>query len=252
MPEALSTNIRGSLVTGGARGIGKAIVRALASRGDQVVIADIDIEQARKAAEELVKSGLDVRAVECDVTDVGQVRSVVADVDREVPLGTVVCDAGVGFASSFVDVDEEAYDRLMAINVKGLFFVMQAALRHMLPRKFGNIVNVSSTSGFTASTQPMAPYDASKAAVRMITTSAAREFAPSGIRVNAIAPGTVGTELLREVMPAERVAWLIETHIPLGRLGEPQDIADAVCFLSSPQAAYITGHTLVVDGGWLT
>ncbi len=250
--ETLSTNVRGSLVTGGARGIGKAIVRALASRGDQVVIADVNIEQARTTADELVESGLDVRAVECDVTDVAQVRSVVADVDHEVPLGTVVCDAGVGFASPFIDVDERAYDRLMAVNVRGVFFVMQAALRQMLPRKFGNIVNVSSTSAFMASTQPMAPYDASKAAVRMLTTAAAREFAPSGIRVNAVAPGTVGTDLLHEVMTAQRVATLIETHIPLGRLGDPKDIADAVCFLSSPQAAYITGHTLVVDGGWLT
>jgi NAD(P)-dependent dehydrogenase (short-subunit alcohol dehydrogenase family) len=216
------------------------------------VIADVNIEQARATADELASSGLDVRAVECDVTNVAQVRSVMADVDQEVPLGTVVCDAGIGFMSPFIDVDEAAYDRLMAVNVKGLFFVMQAALRQMLPRRFGSIVNVSSTSGFMASTQPMAPYDASKAAVRMITTAAAREFAPKGIRVNAVAPGTVGTDLLHEVMTPERVAKLIETHIPLGRLGDPDDIADAVCFLSSPQAAYITGHTLVVDGGWLT
>ena len=206
MSNALVGQMRGSLVTGGARGIGEAIARALAARGDRVVIADIDGGRAVETATKLVESGYDVRAVELDVTDVAQVREIITAVDRETPLATVVCNAGIGSVRSLLDVDEEEYDGVMAVNVKGVFFVMQAALRQMVPRRYGSVVALSSTSAFTASTQPMAPYDASKAAVRMMVVAAAREFAASGIRVNAVAPGTVGTELLRAVMSPERAA----------------------------------------------
>ena len=233
-------------------GIGEAIARALAERGDRVVIADIDGGRALDTATRMGQVGIDVRAVQLNVTNVAQVRQVIADVDRETPLGTVVCNAGIGFVKSFLDIDEAEYDEQMAVNVKGVLFVMQAALRQMVPRRHGSVVALSSTSAFTASTQPMAPYDASKAAVRMMVVAAAREFAPSGVRVNAVAPGTVGTELLRSVMSPERAAALIESHIPIGRLADPQDIANAVRFRTSPDASYITGHTLVVDGGWLT
>ena len=113
-------------------------------------------------------------------------------VDGEESLTTVVCNAGIGFITALVDTTEEEYDRLMAVNVKGVFFVMQAALRRMVPRGRGSVVVISSTSGFTSSTKPMAIYDASKAAVKMFTVSAAREVAASGVRVNAVAPGRSG------------------------------------------------------------
>ncbi len=242
----------GALVTGGARGIGRAIVEALARRGDQVVIADVDLAGAVRTAGECRSRGLDVRAVELDVTDVRQVGEVLAEVDREWPLATVVCNAGVGQAGAIVDTPEEEFERVMAVNVKGVFFVVQAALRLMVPRKSGSIVTVSSTSGFTASSEPMAVYDATKAAVRMLTASAAREGAPAGVRVNAVAPGTVGTELVREVLSEEAIARLSRERIPLGRLAEPEEIAQAVQFLCSDAASYMTGHTLVVDGGWLS
>ena len=123
----------------------------------------------------------------------------------------------------------------------------------MIPRRAGTIVNLASTSAFTASTQPMVPYDSSKGAVRMLTIAAARELAQYDIRVNAIAPGTVSTDLTRSLAPdVEELERLAETHIPLGRLGSPADMAQAVDFLSSPASSYVTGHVLVVDGGWLT
>jgi NAD(P)-dependent dehydrogenase (short-subunit alcohol dehydrogenase family) len=183
------------------------------------------------------------------VTEIGEVFDAV---DAESPLSTVVCNAGIGFVTSFVDTTEDEYDRLMAVNVKGVFFVMQAALRKMVPRSRGSVVAISSTSAFTSSTRPQAIYDSSKAAVKMLTVSAAREFAASGVRVNAVAPGTVGTELVRAFMDPNDIAALIRNRIPYGRLAEPSEIADAVDFLSSDRAAYVTGHTLVVDGGWLT
>jgi NAD(P)-dependent dehydrogenase (short-subunit alcohol dehydrogenase family) len=129
---------------------------------------------------------------------------------------------------------------------------MQAALRLMVPRGTGSGVSISSTSGFTASSTPMAAYDLSKAAVRMLTTAAAREVGRTGVRVNAVAPGTVGTDLVRAVLSDEAIARLEQERIPVGRLAEPREIAAAVAWLSSDDASYVTGHTLVADGGWLT
>ena len=238
-------------MTGGAHGIGRAICTALARRGDAVVVADIDGAGALECAGELSAEGHAVRAVRLDVTDVGQVAEVVGRVDAEAPLAAVVCNAGVAFRRPLVDTTPEEYDRLMAVNVRGVFFVLQAALRAMLPRGRGSVVNVASTSAFSASSGPMVAYDASKAAVRMLTQAAAREVAGSGVRVNAVAPGTVETALMRALASADELRALGADRVPMGRLGRAEEIAAAVAFLSSDEASYVTGHVLVVDGGWL-
>ena len=168
------------------------------------------------------------------------------------PLATMVNNAGVGWIRPLVEVTPQEFDDLMSINLRGVFFGIQAAARAMAGRG-GCIVNTASTSAFTASTTPMVPYDTSKGAVRMLTIAAARELASEGIRVNAVAPGTVDTDLTRTLLDdpgvLERQA---AERIPLGRLGRVSDIAAAVDFLSSDAASYVTGHVLVVDGGWLT
>jgi NAD(P)-dependent dehydrogenase (short-subunit alcohol dehydrogenase family) len=251
VPATSAERPRGALVTGGARGIGRAIATALAERGDEVIVADVDAGAARACAGELTARGLSARAVELDVADVAMVRDVVAAADRETPLGTVVNNAGVASRRPVAEVEPEEYDRLMAVNVRGAFFVLQAALRAMVPRRAGSIVNVSSTSGFTASTGPMAAYDMSKAAVRMLTQATAREVAASGVRVNAVAPGTVETELTLGLATRDELAALAAERVPMRRLGRPEEIAAAVAFLSSDAASYVTGHVLVADGGWL-
>ena len=242
----------GAVVTGGARGLGRAIATALARRGDHVTIADLDADAAADTAAQLRADGLDVRSIGLDVADVEAVAEAIGAADAEVPLHTLVNNAGIGFSTPLIEVTPEQFDRLMAVNLRGVFFALQAAARVMVPRGTGSIVNLASTSGFTASTTPMTPYDTSKGAVRMLTVTAARELAPTGVRVNAVAPGTIGTELTRSLADPAALERLVEQRIPLGRLGEPEDIAEAVAWLSSPDAAYVTGHTLVVDGGWLT
>lgn len=246
-----SAEPRGSLVVGGAKGIGRAIAQALAARGDDVVVADLDARAAQELVGELQDGGLSARFEELDVTDVERVRAVVAAADAACPLGTVVASAGIAFARPLADVEPDEYDRLMAVNVRGVFFVVQAALRAMAPRRRGSIVTVCSTSGFTASTGAMTAYDASKGAVRLLTQAAAREAAPSGVRVNAVAPGTVETDLTLGLASADELAALGASRVPLGRLGKPEEIASAVAFLASEAASYVTGHVLVADGGWL-
>lgn len=251
MPATSADAARGSLVVGGAKGIGRAITRALAERGDDTIVADLDLAAADATVEELRAEGLVARALALDVTDVAAVREVVASVDAETPLGTVVANAGVAFRRPLTEMEPEEYDRLMAVNVRGVFFVVQAAVRALVPRGRGSVVTVCSTSGFTASTGPLAAYDASKGAVRLLTQAAAKEVAPSGVRVNAVAPGTVETELTLGLASGEELQTLGRERVPLGRLGRPEEIAAAVAFLSSDAASYVTGHILVVDGGWL-
>jgi NAD(P)-dependent dehydrogenase (short-subunit alcohol dehydrogenase family) len=251
VPATSGERPRGALVTGGARGIGAAVCEALAERGDDVIVADIDAGGAEACAEALAARGLSARAMELDVTDIDMVREAVAAADDASPLVTVVCNAGVAFRRPLLDVEPEDYDGLMDVNVRGVFFVLQAALRAMVPRRAGNVVNIASTSSFTASTGPMVVYDASKAAVRMLTQAAAREVAHSGVRVNAVAPGTVETDLTLGLATGNELAALAAERVPMGRLGFAKEIAAAVAFLSSDAASYVTGHVLVADGGWL-
>lgn len=239
-----------ALVTGGARGIGLGIAERLARRGHTVFVADI--KGADVTAARLRDEGLDVRSLRLDVCDVAAIGKAVARVDEQAPLATMVNNAGIGWSKPLVDVTPEDFDGLMAVNLRAVFFGIQAAARAMIPRRTGSIVNVASTSAFSASTMPMVPYDTSKGAVRILTVAAARELAKYNVRVNAVAPGTVETEMVRSVLGEEASQAQTGTLIPLGRLGQPADIAAAVDYLTSADASYVTGHVLVVDGGWLT
>lgn len=242
----MSADRQAALVTGGASGIGRAICRTLAEAGYEVVVADLDGGAAAATAAEI--GGVPMTL---DVTDVSAVRRTIADADDRRPLEAVVANAGVAWQKRLVDVEPDEYDALMAVNVRGVFFVVQAALRAMERRRRGSVVTICSTSSFTASTGLMAAYDASKGAVKLLTQSAAREAAPHGVRINGVAPGTVETALTLGIATSEALAQLGRERVPLGRLGRPEEIAAAVAFLVSDAASYVTGHILAVDGGWL-
>lgn len=246
------TPIDASFVTGGASGLGRAVCLRLAARGDHVTVADRDAEGVAATVDLVRAAGGRARGVLLDVTDAPAVRAAVAEADADVPLTTVVACAGIARPTSALDDDLAAFDATMAVNVRGTYAVLQAAAAAMVPRRAGSIVTIGSTSSFTASSTPMLAYDMSKAAVRMLTQAAARELGPHGVRVNGVAPGTMDTPLMRGLGADDAgLATLAAARIPLGRLGHPEEVAEAVAFASSPAASYLTGHVLVVDGGWL-
>jgi NAD(P)-dependent dehydrogenase (short-subunit alcohol dehydrogenase family) len=241
-----------AVVTGAGRGMGRAVALRLGREGASVVVAELNPEHGAEVAEEIRAAGGSAAPVAADVSQVDDVKRLFAQAVKD--FGTVdilVNNAGIGVARPILDYTEADWDRQMGVNVKGVFFCSQEAARLMIPRHKGKIVNFASTSAFVSSSNPEVAYDTSKGAVRQMTISMAAELAPHGINVNAVAPGTTETEMTRDSLSTpEGLAWQL-ARIPLGRVGQPEDIAAVVLFLCSPEASYITGHTLVADGGWL-
>lgn len=247
-----STSTDAAFVTGGASGLGRAVCRRLADRGDLVTVADRDADGVAATVDLVRAAGGSARGVVLDVTDATAVRAAVLEADAAGALTTVVACAGVARPTSALDDDLTAFDATMAVNVRGTYATVQAAAAVMVPRGAGSIVTVGSTSSFTASSTPMLAYDMSKAAVKLLTQAAARELGPHGLRVNGVAPGTMDTPLMRGLgADDDGLAALAAARIPLGRLGLTAEVAEAVAWVSSPEASYVTGHVLVVDGGWL-
>jgi len=241
-----------AVVTGAGRGMGRAVAMRLGREGARVVIAEVNPEHGVEVAEEIRAAGGTATPFSADVSRVDDVTRLFAEAVKA--YGTVdilVNNAGIGVAKPILEYTEADWDRQMAVNVKGVFFCSQAAARLMIPRRRGKIVNFASTSAFVSSSKPEIAYDTSKGAVRQMTVSMAAELAPHGITVNAVAPGTTATEMTRSSLATkEGLAWQL-ARIPMGRVGQPEDIAAVVLVLCSPEASYITGHTLVADGGWL-
>ncbi len=241
-----------AIVTGAGRGMGRAVASRFGREGARVVVAEINSEHGEEVAGEIRSAGGDATAVQLDVSKPADVRRLfAAAVKGYGAVDIVVNNAGIAVARPLVDYTEEDWDRQMGVNVKGVFFCCQEAARVMIPRRQGKIVNFASTSAFVSSSKPEVAYDTSKGAVRQMTVSVAAELAPHSINVNAVAPGTTATEMTRSTLATEEgLAWQL-ARIPMGRVGQPDDIASVVLFLCSPEASYITGHTLVADGGWL-
>jgi len=202
--------------------------------------------------EEIRAGGGRALAVTVDISDINQVQRLFALTKEEFGgLDILVNNAGIGIPKPLVDYTEADWDRQLGVNLKGMFFATQEAAKLMLPRRKGKIVNFASTAGFVSSSTPETAYDISKGGVRQLTTSVAAELAPHRINVNAVAPGTIATDLTMRVLDTEEKMARASAKIPMGRLGTPEDMVGPVLFLCSSESDYVTGHTLVVDGGWL-
>jgi NAD(P)-dependent dehydrogenase (short-subunit alcohol dehydrogenase family) len=239
-----------ALVTGASRGIGRDLVLALAHAGAKVVAAARSVEDAGSVVEEARESGGSTEAVELDLTDRSSIdRAVDHTVKANGRLDILVNNAGLGTNHDALDATEEEWDELFAVNVRGLFFACQSAGRHMVERRYGRIINLSSQAGLVGIPRHAA-YSASKGAVIALTRVLALEWAPFGVTVNSVAPTFIRTPGTAERLDQPEFLADVLERIPVGRVGTTTDVAGAVIYLASPTASLVTGTVLIVDGGW--
>jgi NAD(P)-dependent dehydrogenase (short-subunit alcohol dehydrogenase family) len=241
---------RVALITGGGSGIGRGIAIRFAEEGAQVAVADINLAGAQHTADEVRKLGAGAIAIEGDVTRRDDCRRTVEQtVAAFGRLDIFVANAGIGRGAPFLETPEEDWEAVIRTNLSGVFLSCQAAAQRMVEQGHGGrIISIASVAGERA-TPGMAAYSAAKAAVRMLTKVMALELAPHRITSNAIAPGVIETPLTAPLIAAINAGG---RRPPLGRIGEPKDVADCALFLASDEADYITGDTIFVDGGLAT
>ena len=237
---------RTAIVTGGGQGIGRAICGIFAEEGASVVVADIDESNAQETARRLNRSGHRARAVRADVSVGTEINALVDGTLRDRGrVDILVNNAGLAVFRSVEACTEAEWDRVMAVNLKGPFLLAKAVMPAMKAQKGGAVINLASVAGKTGGVVSGAPYSVSKAGIECLTKSLARELAPHGVRVNAIAPGIIDTALT-----ANHDQSFVDA-IPLGGKGEPRDVAEAALFLASDRSKHITGEILDVNGGLL-
>jgi len=240
---------RKAIVTGGGRGIGRAIAARLTGAGAEVMIADIDGWQAEKTAKELRRKSVSIIAAQVDVTEEKSVKRMMERALKEFSkLDILINNAGIMFRTRIQDITLEEWQKIMQVNLSGPFLCTQAALPLMKKNGYGRVVNISSSAGRSVSTLGGAHYTASKAGLLGFTRAVAKEMAPFGITVNAICPGLIDTQMARDTTTKEELERFINSF-PIRRLGSPEEIGDLVVFLCSEKASYITGASIDINGG---
>jgi 3-oxoacyl-[acyl-carrier protein] reductase len=238
-----------AIITGSGRGIGKAIALAMAQQGANIVVNDVNMESAQQVVAEIEAMGRQAIAVKADVTAEDQVEAMIQScIQRFGKLDILVNNAGIIQTVPVTEIDGKDWDRVMEVNLKGVFLCCKAALQPMKAQRSGKIVNIASVAGKRGGgLLGNSCYSASKGGVIAFTKSIARESGPFGINVNAITPAFTDTDMTRSIDPEKKE--IIIKMLPLGRVGQPEDIAGAVCFLSSGMSDYMTGEIMDVDGG---
>lgn len=252
----MNSDLKGkvAIVTGARRGMGKSHALTLAKAGAKVVVSDISQEECEKVVEEIKKQKGQAMAVKCDVSQRAEVEEMVRKtVDEFGRVDILVNNAGICQFKPFLDLTEEEWDRTININLKGYFLCAQACAKEMVKQKSGVIVNIASIAmgqvgvGFPT----LAHYCASKGGIVGMTETLALELAPYGIRVNAISPGAIETPMIDPLKSDPKTMEGTLARVPLHRTGKPEEVSNLVLFLASDSSSYMTGSTVVIDGGWL-
>lgn len=237
-----------AVVTGGSKGIGKAIVYALSVAGAKVIVADIDVDNGVSICDDLKANGYHAEIVKTDVADSKSVNELMHYVvNKYGKVDILVNNAGVLGDGQITDITDESWHRLMDINVTGIFYCCRAAVPHMIEKKRGKIINIASVGGKQGFPLAGVHYCASKGAVMAFTRQLALQISQYGINVNAVAPVTTETDMIKN--RSEEKKQYIISRIPMGRMGKPEDTASAVLFLASEASGFITGETIDVNGG---
>jgi len=241
-----------AIITGARRGIGKAIALRLAKDGAKVAVTDISKEDCEKVVKEIEELGSEGLALELDVTNEENIKEVVKTVKKKFgKIDILVNNAGIFVQEELDEMDTEKIDKILAVNLRGAILCAKYVLPEMKSQNYGKIISTASIAGFVGFALSSI-YCATKGAIINITRELALELGKYKINVNAIAPGVIATDMTKDMLADEKIKAGLLAGIPYGRIGEPEDIANAVAFLASDESSYITGHTLVVDGGWLT
>ena len=240
-----------AIVTGARRGIGEAIALKLAEGGAKIVVTDISQEDCQKVVEKIKESGGEGLALKLDVTKEDEIKSVVEKTkERFGKIDILVNNAGIFMQNDLEKMETSEINKILDINLRGSIMCIKHVLPGMKEQKYGKIVNISSIAGFVGF-DLSSIYCASKGALVNLTRELALDLGPYKINVNGVAPGVIATEMTKDMLSDEKIKTGLLANIPYGRVGRAEDIASTVAFLASDESEYITGQTLVVDGGWL-
>jgi len=250
------TNLNGkvAIVTGARRGMGRSHALTLAKAGAKVVVVDISLEDCQKVVEEITQQGGEAMAVKCDVSNKAEVDEMIKKtIERFGKIDILVNNAAICQFKPFLELTEEDWDRTIDINLKGYFLCAQAAAKEMVKQNSGVIINIASVAmgqvglGFVT----LAHYCASKGGIVAMTETMALELAPYGIRVNAISPGAIETPMIDPLKANSKTLETVLSRVPMHRVGRSEEVSNLVLFLASDESSYMTGSTVVIDGGWL-
>lgn len=240
-----------AIITGAGSGIGKAIALEMAKNGAVIIATGHHIKPCQETVKEIEKTGGKAAAMKCDVTKEKEVREVFRKTARKFKkIDILVNNAGVLVMKPLTETSEEEWQKVMNVNLKGIFLCARAAAKHMSKKKSGVILSIASIAGQVGFPN-LSAYCASKGGIVNATREFALELAPYGIRVNAIAPAVIRTDMTKDMLSDKKQKKALKSTTPLGRIGEVEEVARPAVFLCSDDASYITGHTLNIDGGWL-